>query len=48
MQNKVKSRKIIESNKVNKILKDIDTVEEIKDISNKKIKQAAARAIIKK
>ena len=48
MQNKVKSRKIIESNKVNKILKDIDTVEEIKDISNKKRKQAAARAIIKK
>ena len=47
-QNKVKSRKIIESNKVNKILKDIDTVEEIKDISNKKRKQAAARAIIKK
>ena len=35
-QNKVKSRKIIESNKVNKTLKDIDTVEEIKDISNKK------------
>ena len=48
MQNKVKSRKIIESNKVNKILKDIDTVEEIKDIPNKKRKQAAARAIIKK
>ena len=47
-QNKIKSRKIIESNKVNKILKDIDTVEEIKDISNKKRKQAAARAIIKK
>ena len=47
-QNKVKSRKIIESNKVNKILKDIDTVEEIKDISNKKRKLGAARAIIKK
>ena len=45
-QNKVKSRKIIESNKVNRILKDIDTVEEIKDISSKKRKQAAARAII--
>ena len=44
-QNKVKSRKIIESNKVNRILKDIDTVEEIKDISSKKRKQAAARAI---
>ena len=29
-QNKLKSRNIIESNKVNKILKDIDTVEEIK------------------
>ena len=47
-QNKVNSRKIIESNKVNKIFKDIHTVEEIKDISYKKRKQAAARAIIKK
>ena len=47
-QNKVKSRKIIESNKVSKILIDIDTVEEIKDVFNKRRKQAAARAIIKK
>ena len=47
-QKKVKSRKIIEFNKVRKILKDIDTVEETKDIYNKKRKQAAARAMIKK
>ena len=33
---------------MNKILKDIDTVEEIKDLSDKKIKQNAARAVIKK
>ena len=47
-QNKVKSGNIIEFNKVNKSLKDIDMVEEMKDISNKKRKQAAARVIIKK
>ena len=47
-QNKVKSKKILESNKINKILKDIDMIQEIKDISNKKRKQAAARTIIKK
>ena len=47
-QKKVKSRKIIEFNKVNKILKDIDMVQETKDISNKKRKQAATRAITKK
>ena len=47
-QNKAKSKKIVESNKRNKILKDIDTIEEIKTASDKKRTKIAADKILKK
>ena len=47
-QNKAKSKKIVESNKRNKILKEIDTIEEIKTASDKKRTKIAADKILKK
>ena len=47
-QNKAKSKKIVESNKRNKILKDIDTVEEIRTASDKKRTRITADKILKK
>ena len=47
-QKKAKSKKIVESNKRNKILKDIDTIEEIKTASDKKRTKIAADKILKK
>ena len=47
-QNKAKSKKIVESNKRNKILKDIDTIEEIKTASDKKRTKITADKISKK
>ena len=47
-QNKAKSKNIVESNKRNKILKDIDTIEEIKTASDKKRTKIAADKILKK
>ena len=48
IQNKAKSKKFIESNKRNKILKEIDTVEEIRDASDKKRTRITADKILKK
>ena len=47
-QKKAKSKKIVESNKRNKILKDIDTIEEIKTASDKKRTKITADKIFKK
>ena len=47
-QNKAKSKKIVESNKRNKILKEIDTVEEIRTASDKKRTRITADKILKK
>lgn len=47
-RNKIKSQKIVESNKKNKILKETDTIEEIKTASNKKRTKVAAQKILKK
>ena len=45
---KAKSKKIVESNKRNKILKDTDTIEEIKTASDKKRTKITADKIFKK
>ena len=42
------SKKIVESNKKNKILKDIDTIEKVKTASEKKRDRALAQKIVKK
>ena len=42
------SKKIVESNKKNKILKDIDTIEKVKTASQKKRDRALAQKIVKK
>ena len=47
-QNKAKSKKIVESNKRNKILKDIETIEEIRTASDKKRTEITADKILKK
>ena len=47
-QNQAKSKKIVESNKRNKILKEIDTVEEIRTASDKKRTRITADKIFKK
>ena len=47
-QNKAMSKKIVESNKRNKILKEIDTIEEIKTASDKKRAKITADKIFKK
>ena len=47
-QNKAKGKKIVESNKRNKILKNIDTVEEIRAASDKKRIRITADKILKK
>ena len=47
-RNKIKSKKIVESNKKNKILKDIDTIEEVKTASDKKRTRVTAQKILKK
>ena len=47
-QNKAKSKKIVESKKRNKILKEIDTVEEIRTASDKKRTRITADKILKK
>ena len=47
-QNKAKSKKIVESNKRNKILKDIETIEEIRTASDKKRTEIMADKILKK
>ena len=44
-RNKIKSKKIVESNKKNKILKDIDTIEEVKTASDKKRTRVTAQKI---
>ena len=47
-QNKAKSKKFVESNKRNKILKEIDTIEEIRAASDKKRTRITADKILKK
>ena len=47
-RNKIKSQKIVESNQKNKILKEIDTVDEIKTASDKKRIRITAQKILKK
>ena len=47
-RNKVKSKKIVESNKKNKILKEIDTIDEVKTASDKKRTRVTAQKILKK
>ena len=47
-KNKIMSKKIVESNKKNKILKDIDTIEKVKTASEKKRDRALAQKIVKK
>ena len=47
-QNKAKSKKIVESNKRNKILKDIETIEEIRTASDKKRTEITDDKILKK
>ena len=47
-RNKIKSLKIVESNKKNKILKETDTIDEIKTASDKKRTKVAAQKILKK
>ena len=47
-RNKIKSQKIVESNQKNKILKEIDTVDEIKTASDKKRTRITAQKILKK
>ena len=47
-KNKIMSKKIVESNKKNKILKDIDTIEKVKTASQKKRDRALAQKIVKK
>ena len=42
------SKKIVESNKKNKILKEIETVEKVKSASEKKRDQILAKKILKK
>ena len=46
-RNKVKSKKIVESNKKNKILKEIDTIDEVKTASDKKRTRVTAQKIQK-
>ena len=47
-RNKIKSQKIVNSNKKNKILKEMDAVDEIKTASDKKRTRIAAQKIFKK
>ena len=47
-QNKAKRNKIVESNERNKILTDINTIEEIKTASDKKRTKITADKILKK
>ena len=47
-RNKIKSLKIVGSNKKNKILKETDTIDEIKTASDKKRTKVAAQKILKK
>ena len=47
-KNKILSKKIVESNKKNKILKEIETVEKVKSASEKKRDQILAKKILKK
>ena len=47
-RNKIKCKKIVESNKKNKILKEIDAVDKIKTASNKKRTRITAQKILKK
>ena len=47
-RNKIKSKKIVECNKKNKILKEIDTVDEIKTASDKKRTRITAQKLLKK
>ena len=47
-RNKIKSQKIVEFNEKNKILKEIDTVDEIKTASDKKRTRITAQKILKK
>ena len=47
-QNKAKSKKIVKSNKRNKILKEIDTIEEIRTASDKNRTRITADKILKK
>ena len=47
-QDKAKGKKIVESNKRNKIIKDIDTIEEIRTASDKKRAKITADKIFKK
>ena len=47
-QNKAKSKKIVESNKRNKILKEIDTIDKIRTASDKKRIRITADKILKK
>ena len=47
-KNKTMSKKIVESNKRNKILKEIDTIEKVKTASEKKKDEVLAKKILKK
>lgn len=47
-KNKIMSKKIVESNKRNKILKEIDTIEKVKTASEKKKDEVLAKKILKK
>ena len=47
-QKKAKSKKIVESNKRNKILKDIETIEKVKNASSRKRTKIMAERIFKK
>ena len=47
-KNKIMSKKIVESNKRNKKLKEIDTIEKLKTASEKKRDKVLAKKILKK
>ena len=47
-KNKILTKKIVESNKKNKILKEIETAEKVKSASEKKRDQILAKKIFKK